>query len=94
MYSQNEEEKYILEYFGDKVGTFADIGCNDCQTLSNTRALYELGWKGILVDASPQAIAKCRQLYNGHKGVYIYELIGTDRNGEHIKKVGSFTLLR
>ena len=86
MYSQNEEEKYILEYFKGKTGTFIDIGCNDCETLSNTRALFEMGWKGVLVDASPQAIAKCRQLYNGHKGVYIYEYAISKHNGKEIFK--------
>lgn len=82
MFSQNKEEQIILEYFGDFVGTFADIGCNDGQTFSNTRALALRGWKGILVDPSPRAIQKCRELYNGHKGFYIYEYAIRNHNGK------------
>ena len=82
MYSQNKEEQYILEYFKGRTGAFLDLGCNDCKTFSNTRALFELGWKGVLVDPSPKAISKCRELYNGHKGVYIYEYAISDHNGK------------
>lgn len=82
MFSQSQEEQYILEYFGDYVGTFADIGCNDCQTFSNTRALALRGWRGILVDPSPKAIEKCKQLYNGHKGFYIYPFAVSKHNGK------------
>lgn len=82
MFSQNAEEKYILEYFGNRVGTFLDIGCNDCKTFSNTRALAERGWKGVLVDPSPKAIEKCKKLYNGHKGFYIYPYAISDHNGK------------
>lgn len=58
MYSQNQEEQHILNYFGSKVGTFLDIGANDGITLSNTRALVELGWGGVLVEPSPEAFKR------------------------------------
>lgn len=80
-FSQNQEEKYILEYFGNFVGTFIDIGCNDCQTFSNTRALALKGWKGILVDPSPKAIEKCKQVYDGDKNYKIYDFAISDHNG-------------
>jgi FkbM family methyltransferase len=73
MFSQNEEERYILEYFGDHVGTFLDLGCNDCKTFSNTHALALRGWSGVLIDASPKAIVKCRALYEGRKDIHIYQ---------------------
>jgi len=84
MFSQSQEEKYILDYFGDYVGTFLDLGCNDCQTFSNTRALALRGWKGVLIDPSPKAIARCKELYNGYKGYYIYEWAISDHNGKAI----------
>jgi FkbM family methyltransferase len=85
MYSQNLEEQHILEYFKDKSGTFLDLGCNDCKTFSNTRALFETGrFKGVLVDPSPKAIAKCRELYDGYKGIYIYEYAISSNNGKKI----------
>jgi FkbM family methyltransferase len=84
MASQNDEERVILEYFGDYVGTFIDIGCNDCLTFSNSRALALRGWKGIFVDPIPEAIKRCKKLYEGHKGFYFYELAITDHNGKKI----------
>jgi FkbM family methyltransferase len=85
MYSQNAEEKYILEYFEGKSGTFLDLGCNDCKTFSNTRGLFETGrWRGVLVDPSPKAIEKCKQLYNGHKGIYIYPFAISSHNGKAV----------
>ena len=52
-YSQGEEQKYILEHAG-AVGRFLDIGAWHAKDLSNTRALYERGWSGVLVEPSPE----------------------------------------
>lgn len=84
MYSQNLEEQYILNYFGDYVGTFLDLGCNDCLTFSNTRALSLKGWKGVFVDPSPKAMDRCKTLYNGYKGYYFYPVAISSHNGKAI----------
>ena len=86
MHSQNLEEQYILDYFKDKPnGTFLDIGCNDCETFSNTRALALKGWSGVLIDPSEQAIARCRELYKGFKKqFYIYPVAISKHNGKAI----------
>ena len=52
-YSQNNEQDVILDYFSSRVGRFLDIGAFDGITLSNTRALAELGWSGVAVEPSP-----------------------------------------
>jgi hypothetical protein len=52
-HSQSDEEKYILEAVGDQPGRFLDIGCWDPITFSNTRALTERGWSGVMVEPSP-----------------------------------------
>lgn len=72
-FSQNNEQQVILDYFGDHIGTFLDIGCNDCKTFSNTHSLALRGWSGVLIDASPKAIEKCRALYEGRKDIHIYQ---------------------
>lgn len=82
MYSQNQEEKIILDYFGSQTGAFIDIGANDGITFSNTRALAERGWRGVLVEPSPQAFEKLKSLYNGHKGFYTYPYAISDHNGK------------
>lgn len=72
MFSQSLEEQFILEYFKDKTGTFLDIGSNDGLTLSNTRALAERGWKGVLVEPSPTAFARLKENYKMMNGFYFY----------------------
>lgn len=57
-YSQNGEQGVILNYFGGKRGALLDIGANDGQTLSNSRALVELGWYALLVEPAERAFAK------------------------------------
>jgi FkbM family methyltransferase len=83
MNSQNLEEKIILEYFGDFVGTFCDIGANDGITFSNTYALSKLGWCGNLIECSPRAFAKLKQLYQETKGCfYLYDYAIGTKNGK------------
>lgn len=68
MYSQENEEQLILDYFGDTKGRFLDLGAYDGKTFSNTRALAEKGWKGTLVEASPQCFVQLQKLYAGQEG--------------------------
>lgn len=94
MYSQNQEEKYILEYFGEYRGTFISIGENDGITLSNVRALAELNWQGVMVEPSPLAFIKLKENYKDKKGFYLYNIaIGTHNgrmkfyeSGTHLNK--------
>ena len=66
MYSQLDEEKYILEFFGTNThGRFLDVGAFDGKIFSNTRALFERGWGGVLVEASPKCFVKLQELYEG-----------------------------
>lgn len=58
VWSQNNEQLIIEDFFKDIKGTFLDLGCNDGITLSNTYALVKLGWAGLMVDASPKAYSR------------------------------------
>jgi FkbM family methyltransferase len=69
-YSQSNEQAIILKYFGDYRGTFLDAGANDGATLSNTRALAELGWQGVLIEPSPTAFAKLSAIYQSYIPVH------------------------
>lgn len=54
MYSQNQEEHYIIEHFKHHAsGRFLDIGAYDGKTFSNTFALAVHGWDGVCVEPSP-----------------------------------------
>jgi len=85
-YSQNKEQDAILNYFGGFKGTFLSIGENDGQTLSNVRALAELGWCGTMIEPSPIAFRKLRQLYSTSKKgcFYLYELAIGTHNGSAV----------
>ncbi len=52
-YSQNSEEEHVARIVGDQPGRFLDIGAYNPKAFSNTRALYERGWSGVMVEASP-----------------------------------------
>ena len=52
-YSQNQEELHIARIVGDQPGRYLDIGAYNPKLFSNTRALYERGWSGVMVEASP-----------------------------------------
>lgn len=69
MYSQNEEDKYILDYFKEYKGTLLDLGANDGKMFSNSLALIEKGWRGYLVEPSPKAFAKLSKLHSSNKNV-------------------------
>lgn len=66
MYSQNDEEKYILEAVGDEPGVFLDIGAWDGKTFSNTAALVDRGWSGVLVEPSPSSFNTLRERYGSN----------------------------
>lgn len=89
-YSQSNEQDYILEYFENKKRpTFIDIGANDGITLSNTRALVELGSEGVFVEPSPKAFERLKENYKGMKGLYFYNVALGDHNGQAILQESS-----
>lgn len=77
LYSQNDEQVHILREFEGFTGTFLDIGACDGRLNSNTLALVELGWSGILVEPSPQSFVKLHALHgNNPKLTLIHAAVG------------------
>jgi len=62
-YSQNGEDIIIQKLFGNHIGKFLSIGENDGITFSNVRAFAEMGWTGLLVEASPKAYERLLKNY-------------------------------
>lgn len=63
-YSQFGEQAAILGAvapFGS--GTFLDLGAYDPFQFSNTRALFELGWSGVMVEPEPRAMLRLMAEY-------------------------------
>jgi len=57
-YSQNGEDIVLAALFeGVPKGFYVDVGSFHPRRYSNTRLLYERGWRGINIDISPRKIA-------------------------------------
>lgn len=52
-YSQYDEERAILQACTDE-GRFLDVGAYHPRVFSNTRALYEAGWSGMMFEPGPR----------------------------------------
>lgn len=70
MYSQNEEELFIIKFFNGFTGSLLSIGENDGKTFSNALKLIELGWTAFLVEPSPVAFEKLKLLHQNNKKVF------------------------
>lgn len=81
-YSQNEEELFIVDYFSYKpLGKFMDIGGYDPFVFSNTRKLYEMGWKGIIVEPSPLCFKAFVKEYENNESIVLINKAVSDENG-------------
>jgi FkbM family methyltransferase len=60
-YSQEGQDKWVLDHFGKKKGFFVDIGAADGIELSNTYALENIGWNGICVEANTEHFRRLRE---------------------------------
>lgn len=72
MYSQNDEEWYILKWTPEN-GRLLDIGAWWATNLSNTRALIEKGWSGVLVEPSPGPMRMLLQEYGTNEKIKLLQ---------------------
>lgn len=80
--SQNEEDGMILALL-DAVGVatrrFVEIGSGG--TGGNSAVLaYDMGWSGLMVEASPRGAAVARELYRHNPGVTVLQKFATADN--------------
>lgn len=71
-YSQNGEQNAIL-LACPRRGRFLDVGAYDAEHCSNTRALWELGWGGVLVEPVPQHAERIRRTYDDDPDVVVMQ---------------------
>lgn len=63
MPSQQEEDKLIKDYLGGyATGCYIDIGAGDPIKFSNTHALYQKGWKGLVIEPFPESHKRWAEL--------------------------------
>lgn len=61
-YAQNGEDVRLLRALGDRPrGTYVEIGANDPEEYSISRAFYERGWSGVVVEPIQSCVDKFRR---------------------------------
>lgn len=79
-YSQQDEERHILESVSQMSGRFLDIGAFHPRVMSNTRALFERGWSGVMVEPSPRPMLDLLAEYgNEARIILISGVVGIER---------------
>ena len=90
MYSQNNEDDLVSQWFGETKGTLLDIGCNDGITFSNSKLLIDNGWNGYLLEPSFLAYKKTQDLHKHNSQVHIYNCgIANESGVERFYESGS-----
>jgi len=82
-YSQNDEQSYILNYFnnnGEGI-KYIEIGGFHPFTFSNTRALYELGASGVIVEPSPICMKQFVNEYSNEPRIKLVQAAITPQDG-------------
>jgi FkbM family methyltransferase len=68
--SQNNESELVLNYFNtnypNRTNTVLSIGENDGITFSNSYDLIERGWNAYLLEPSPKAFSKLKELHKNN----------------------------
>jgi FkbM family methyltransferase len=83
MYTQNNEEQLILDYFkssNPQELTVLDVGANDGITFSNSKKIIELGWNAVLIEPSPKAFERLQKLHESNEKVKILNVAITPTN--------------
>ena len=71
-FSQGGEQPAILAALkGIKQGRVLDVGAADGSTFSNSRALIEQGWGGVLIEPEAAAFLKLHDLYQDRDDVLL-----------------------
>lgn len=83
-YSQNNEEQEILLYLDGRPNRsmmLLDIGAYDGEAKSNTLALVERGWGGVLVEPNPFVFLRLLNLHGLRENLdLVHALIGTENS--------------
>jgi FkbM family methyltransferase len=61
IFPEAAEERLKAEFFGSSRGFFVDVGANDPHVGSQSFALEQAGWRGILIEPQPDLAAKLQR---------------------------------
>ena len=73
-YSQTGEQAVILAALPDiDDGSYLDLGAYHPIVFSNTRALYDLGWSGVMVEAAPGPMRALIEAYGNEPRITLIQ---------------------
>src|SRR5438046_2634162 len=61
-FAQHGEDRFVIDYFGGKSGTYVDVGANHPFQISNTYLLYLGGWRGVTIEPLYHLYQKHRRM--------------------------------
>jgi FkbM family methyltransferase len=70
-YSQDGEQHHILSACTEAHGRFLELGAWNPTDKSNTRALVERGWEGVMVEPSPVPFSNIEAEYKGNPHIIL-----------------------
>jgi FkbM family methyltransferase len=79
-YGQNLEDKIVFDYFNGYKGTVLEIGANNGIDFSNSFALIQAGWYGILFEPG-HIYDELHKLYKGNERVHTHRLGIAEKTG-------------
>lgn len=82
IYSQNNEDLILLDYFKGQKGTLMSIGENNGKELSNSLALIEAGWDALLVEPSSKVYPYMCGLHLHRDNVHCLNVAVSNFNGK------------
>jgi len=71
MFTQRDEEPFILDTFAETIGRFLDIGAYDGKCFSTSYALVLKGWEGVCVEPSPSVLPALYKLHENNSKIEI-----------------------
>ena len=87
-YSQYDEQEHILRIFaGQPAGRFLDVGAYNPFEFSNTRALYELGWSGVMVEPAPGPMSSLVKEYGNDPRITLIQGLARMPGGADLKRM-------
>ncbi len=85
-FSLNQLDRKLEKYVDYDNGYFVELGANDGVTQSNS--LYfekNRGWRGLLVEPTPQNFLKCRQNRSAGSSIYCAACVSFDYDQEFVR---------
>lgn len=70
---------FYSKYFGNKIGTFVEVGAFDGESFSNTSVLADLGWKGFYIEPVHEFAVRCQLRHKNNQNISVSNIAISDQ---------------